>query len=917
MRAAVYARVSTTRQAQAQTIEQQLDRLRAAAAERGWALDDQHVYRDDGFSGAGLGRPGLDRLRDHAALADLDVVLVTAPDRLARNYVHQVLLIEELAGHGCQVEFLDRPMSADPHDQLLLQIRGAVAEYERTLISERMRRGRQARLRAGTLLPWTTPPFGYRLDAERPRDAAAVRVEPGESVLVAQMFDWYLEPQATVYQLARRLTDLGVATPTGKPRWNAASVRWILRNPAYTGRALTNRTRVAPARQRKSAMLPAGPGVSHAPRPPEDWIEVPVPQILSEETFAQVQAKLDANQQGAARNTRHEYLLRALVSCGACRLSCTARQSAAGYRYYLCRGRTDALRAAQGQRCTARYIPAGQLDELVWADLCALLTDPAQLGHALQRARGGAWLPQELRARQAAIRQALGQLERQQQRLLDAYLAEVVGLPELERKRQELDRRHATLLAQQRQLDAAAEQRLELKAVADGIEAFCQTIRAGLATATFAQRRQLAELLIDRVVVTGSDVEIRYVLPTSPDGPHRPFCQLRKDHLYPPADLRQPCQLGDGGVIGQVRQPVVRGLFGFGRPFGQQPAVRQAAVAGAGDAAAGGPDPDGQEVAGHGGVGVAPRGLGALAPGHRLDLACVRDRELAQAQRPGAVAGDAGPAQAGVGPCGGSGVAGAGADTALDRDHVPPAAGLQLQPEVRALAIARVAHHHRPGAASAGDLLQPPSARAGHLLDHLQRQPPLLGVPDLVRDVRQLAAAPRGGCGHGIIQRLVIPALGAEQPPVRRARGVLVHQVHTHPDLAVADLAQRPGVLPGHARRRPPVLAEPGVIDHQRLHRLAGGKPPRHIPPHGCVIPGRGRDELLQPLMIHTQPLRHRLHRLAPPVGQQPAHIQLASRPLVAARQPAQHLPCEGRQPGPDLRDLLRGHPGMTIRRTA
>jgi predicted site-specific integrase-resolvase len=167
MRAAVYARVSATRQAQAQTIEQQLDRLRAAVAERGWELEDQHVYRDDGYSGARLGRPGLDRLRDHAVLADLDVVLVVAPDRQARNYVHQVLLIEELAGHGCRVEFLDRPMSDDPHDQLLLQIRGAVAEYER------MRRGRHARLRAGTMLPWTRPPFGYRLDptgrATRPR----------------------------------------------------------------------------------------------------------------------------------------------------------------------------------------------------------------------------------------------------------------------------------------------------------------------------------------------------------------------------------------------------------------------------------------------------------------------------------------------------------------------------------------------------------------------------------------------------------------------------------------------------------------------------------------------------------------------------------------------------------------------------
>ncbi len=531
MRAALYARVPATRQAQAQTIEQQLDRLREAVAGRGWTLEEQHVYRDDGYSGASLGRPGLDRLRDHAALAGLDLVLVTAPDRLARNYVHQVLLIDELAGHGCQVEFLDRPMSSDPHDQLLLQIRGAVAEYERTLIAERMRRGRQAKLQAGTLLPWTRPPFGYRLDPERPRDAAAVRVEPGEAVLVAQLFDWYLQPQATVYQVAKRLTGLGVATPTGKPRWTAASVRGILRNPAYTGRALTNRTQVVPARRRRSALLPVGPGQSHAPRPPEDWIAVPVPQLVSAEIFAQVQAKLDTNQQTAARNTRHEYLLRTLVSCGACRLSCTGRQAQAGYRYYLCRGRTDALRAAQGQRCTARYIPAEQLDELVWADLCALLTDPGQVVRALNRARGGAWLPQELQARRAAIRQALGQLERQQQRLLDAYLAEVIALAELERKREELDRRHATLTAQQRQLDAAAEQRLELQAVADGIEAFCQTIRAGLATATFEQRRQLVELLIDRVIVTDDQVEIRYVLPTSPGGPHRPFCQLRKDHL--------------------------------------------------------------------------------------------------------------------------------------------------------------------------------------------------------------------------------------------------------------------------------------------------------------------------------------------------------------------------------------------------
>jgi site-specific DNA recombinase len=87
-------------------------------------------------------------------------VLITAPERLARTDVHHMLLLEALTQHGCQIEFLERPMSNDPHDHLLLQIRGAVAEYERTLIADRMRRGRQAQIRSGLLLPWTVPPYG-------------------------------------------------------------------------------------------------------------------------------------------------------------------------------------------------------------------------------------------------------------------------------------------------------------------------------------------------------------------------------------------------------------------------------------------------------------------------------------------------------------------------------------------------------------------------------------------------------------------------------------------------------------------------------------------------------------------------------------------------------------------------------------
>src|SRR5262245_14048883 len=146
MKVAIYTRVSTIRQQQNQTIEQQLERLQAHVSTQGWELTLEHIFRDDGYSGAKLARPGLEGLREQAALGEFELVLITAPDRLARNYVHQVLLLEELTSHGCQVEFLDRPVSEDPHDQLVLQIRGAVAEYERSLIAERMRRGRQTKL---------------------------------------------------------------------------------------------------------------------------------------------------------------------------------------------------------------------------------------------------------------------------------------------------------------------------------------------------------------------------------------------------------------------------------------------------------------------------------------------------------------------------------------------------------------------------------------------------------------------------------------------------------------------------------------------------------------------------------------------------------------------------------------------------
>ena len=311
MEVALYMRVSTSRQQQHQTIEQQLSRLHAyVALQPDGHVADEHIDRDDGYSGATLKRPGLDRLRDRAAMAAFACVLMTAPDRLARNYVHQMLLVDELTQRGCRVEFVERPMSDAPHDQLLLQIRSAVAEYERTLIAERMRRGRQAKLRSGQLLPWTRAPYGYLLDPDRPRDASRVRIDPVQAAVVEQMFAWYTDPGQTpsLDEVAKRLSEAQIPTPRGGKRWHVASVRGMLRSPTYTGVAYSGRSRPAPARRRKSALQPVGPGPSQQPAPTEEWMAVPVPALISDETFEAAQHRLDRHVQMARRNnTTYEY----------------------------------------------------------------------------------------------------------------------------------------------------------------------------------------------------------------------------------------------------------------------------------------------------------------------------------------------------------------------------------------------------------------------------------------------------------------------------------------------------------------------------------------------------------------------------------------------------------------------------------
>jgi site-specific DNA recombinase len=283
-RAALYARVSTELQEQERTIESQLAAITRHADRHGLRHTPALTYTDDGYSGSWLDRPALDELRDHAREGRFDVVVVLCPDRLARRYAYQVLLLEELKQAGVEVHFCERPINDSPDDQLLLQIQGAIAEYERAKILERSRRGRLHQARRGEL-PSPTVPYGYHYAARKYGGDGKIRIDTEEAAMVRQLFEWYAAEGTCLDEVLRRLNASSWKTRHGKNEWCFGTVRAMLSCEWYVGRAYYNRTtrERRPPRQ-EGEDRSQGKVVREKPR--SEWILIPVPRITDDRLFA-------------------------------------------------------------------------------------------------------------------------------------------------------------------------------------------------------------------------------------------------------------------------------------------------------------------------------------------------------------------------------------------------------------------------------------------------------------------------------------------------------------------------------------------------------------------------------------------------------------------------------------------------------
>ena len=250
-RVALYARVSSEQQARGNTVASQLVALREQINAAGLTVEPDDEFVDEGYSGTTLLRPALERLRDVVAAGVVDQVHVLAPDRLARRYAYQVLLVEEFRRSGADVVFANRPIGSSAEDDLLLQVQGMIAEYERAKILERSRRGRRHAARSGLVSALGKVPYGYRYIA---KDAggglARVEVVPDEARWVRLMFAWVGLDRLSLREVVRRLYEAGVPTSTGKARWDGTTIALMLRNTAYIGRAAFGRSRFVAAARR-------------------------------------------------------------------------------------------------------------------------------------------------------------------------------------------------------------------------------------------------------------------------------------------------------------------------------------------------------------------------------------------------------------------------------------------------------------------------------------------------------------------------------------------------------------------------------------------------------------------------------------------------------------------------------------------
>src|SRR6516225_4084246 len=522
--AVIYARVSSEQQREENTIASQTASLIEFAQNHQLEVPKEWVFEDEGYSGATLERPGLERVRDLAAEGKMKVVLAYSPDRLSRKYAYQILLIEEFARHGIETLFVKSPQGNSPEDQLLVQFQGMIAEYERAQILERSRRGKRHRAHAGEVSVMSGAPYGYRYTRKTEEAFAAYMVDDAEASVVRRVFEMYTVEGLSIAEITRRLNREGIPTRKGG-RWERSVVWGMLRNPAYRGVACFGKTRLSArtqmrAQRRRGITTPSH--IAGHQRPREEWIEIPVPALVTEETFAHAQELLYHNKIRSRRRTIAPSVVQGLVGCAKCgyALSRTSTQtSARKIHYYKCIG-SDSWRKLGGPVCdNGRFVRQELLDHIVWAEVIRLLEEPALIQQELDRRLLAARASDPTRKREQGLQQELTHVGKAIERLLNAYQEGLLSLEQLRERMPALRHRQQTLRAELQAIADQTKDRAAFLRLAETLTAFLARLRSAAGTLSVIERQRIVRLLVKEVLVGEDTITIRHSIPIPPGPP--------------------------------------------------------------------------------------------------------------------------------------------------------------------------------------------------------------------------------------------------------------------------------------------------------------------------------------------------------------------------------------------------------------
>jgi site-specific DNA recombinase len=494
IRAAIYARVSTEEQGRGYSLDTQIEGARQHAAERGYTVVG--VF-EDRHSGEELDRPGLAALYAAIPIEHIDTVIFHALDRLGRTLAVQAIIERELELAGVRVEYVLGDYGDGPEGIILKAVKGAIAQVENLDRTERSRRGKAGKARAGFVLPFGhRAPYGYTY-VPAPHAGEFV-VNEAEARIVRQIFAWVTVERLSSYTIATRLSKAGVPTrgdespSVAKPKagyaeWSANTVRNIIRSTVYRGE-----WRYGTARWTKRG----GKRIA-TPTPPDQWVSVSVPPIVDAETWDRAQVCLSEGKARSPRNVKRDYLLRGMVICPCGRRWSGRFHNGMNAGYYRCGSDTDAPKPCPYRRA----IRQDKLEPAVWRAVMDEFRKQERVEAEIERQRAAAADEVEkrdarLRAIDAAIRDVDRRLEALLVQALDGYPAAIID----RQKRAHLAQR-ADLEAQREQVTLEAQQSEISEHTISAVRELASLVREAEPALTWAERRQLLELLRLRVDV--------------------------------------------------------------------------------------------------------------------------------------------------------------------------------------------------------------------------------------------------------------------------------------------------------------------------------------------------------------------------------------------------------------------------------